>query len=100
MVAILKILARKISKLIYFIMLLMFLGKTFPEAELYIGEDFATKWALIVYGDESADSMYEAFTDIDNFYDLYFYIHITAILPVTLFIYVMTMKLIKKIWKK
>jgi len=46
-------------------MLLMFLGKTFPEAELYIGEDFATKWALIVYGDESADSMYEAFTDID-----------------------------------
>jgi hypothetical protein len=51
MVAILKILARKISKLIYFIMLLMFLGKTFPEEELYIGEDIATKCALIVYGD-------------------------------------------------
>lgn len=47
MVAILKILARKISKLIYFIMLLMFLGKTFPEAELYIGEDFATNGRLL-----------------------------------------------------
>ncbi len=90
MVAILKILARKISKLIYFIMLLMFLGKTFPEAELYIGEDFATKWALIVYGDESADSMYEAFTDID------FSIMLSIAIP----LYILTMKLTKKLRKK
>ncbi len=90
MVAILKNLACKMIKFIYFIILLMFVGHSFPEAELYIDEGFATKWALIVYGDESADSMYEAFTDID----------FSIMLSIAISLYILTMKLIKKLRKK
>lgn len=90
MVAILKKLARKISRFIYFILLLIFLCQIFPDAELYIDESFATKWALFVYGDESAESMYDAFTDID----------FSIMLLIAITFYILTMKLIKKLRSK
>ncbi|MFO3905908.1 hypothetical protein AAHD62_15455 [Enterobacter hormaechei] len=90
MAAILKKLARNISKFIYFVLLLMFLGHSHPYAELYINEDLATRWALFFYGDEDAESMYDAFTDID----------LIIMLSIAIPLYILTMKLIKKLGSK
>lgn len=90
MVAILKNLAHKITKFIYFIFLFICVGRSFPYAELYIDENFATKWALFFYGNENAESMYDAFTDID----------LSIMLSITIPLYILTMKLIKKLRRK
>ncbi len=87
MVAILKKLARKITKFIYFILLFVCICRSFPYAESYIDEDFATKWALFFYGNENAESLYDAFTDID----------LSIMLSITIPLYVLTMKLLKKL---
>lgn len=86
------ILVLKLSKFIYFIILFVIVGRYKGDPEFWFNDDMATHIGHAIYGPGEIGA--------DNFYDLYFYIHITAILPVTLFIYVMTMKLIKKIWKK
>lgn len=88
--AIIKNVARKISKFIYFIILLICIAHRLPYAELYIDEDFATKWALFFYGSEDAESMYDAFADIDS----------SIMLSIAIPLYVLTMKLIKKLRRK
>jgi len=90
MAAILKKLALKIGKFIYFIFLFICIARSLPYAELYIDEDFATRWALFFYGDEDAESMYDAFTDID----------LSIILSIAISLYILTMKLIKKLRRK
>lgn len=90
MVAILKKIAHKIIKFSYFILLMICIGHIFPYAELYINEDFATKWALFFYGSEDTESMYDAYTDID----------LTIMLTIALPLYIITMKLIKKLRSK
>ncbi|MEL2242014.1 hypothetical protein PAS25_13580 [Leclercia adecarboxylata] len=89
-VAIIKNIARKIGKFIYFVFLLMCVGHSLPYAELYINEDFATKWALFFYGSEDAESLYEAFFDID----------LSVMLSIAIPVYILTMKLIKKLRRK
>lgn len=90
MAAILKKIAHKIIKFIYFILLLYCVGHIFPYAELYINEDFATKWAFFFYGGEDAESMYDAYTDID----------LSIMISIAMPIYFITMKLIKKLRSK
>lgn len=85
-------LVRRLSKIIYFIILFVITGRSTGDPELWFNDDMATRIGHVIYGPGEIGA--------DNFYDLYFYIHITAILPVTLLIYVMTMKLIKKLRKK
>lgn len=85
-------LVRRLSKIIYFIILFVITGRSTGDPELCFNDDMATRIGHVIYGPGEIGA--------DNFYDLYFYIHITAILPVTLLIYVMTMKLIKKLRKK
>ncbi len=85
-------LVRRLSKIIYFIILFVITGRSTGDPELWFNDDMATRIGHVIYGPGEIGA--------DNFYDLYFYIHITAILPVTLLIYVMTMKLIKKLSKK
>jgi hypothetical protein len=83
----LKTLARKISKIIYFIALLFFVGHILPPAEKYINYDIARNFALFITDNESADSMYDAYSYIDWFTML------VIIVPV----YILTMKLIRKV---
>ncbi len=87
---IIKKIARKIGKFIYFIFLLMCVGHSLPYAELYIDEDFATRWALFFYGGEDAESLYDAFSDID----------LSIMLSIAIPVYILTMKLIKKLRSK
>lgn len=90
MVAIIKKIAPKIGRFIYFIFLLICIGRILPFSELYINEGFATRWALFFYRDEDADSMYDAFTDIDS----------AIMLFIAIPTYILTMKLIKKLRNK
>ncbi|WP_285128837.1 hypothetical protein [Leclercia adecarboxylata] len=90
MAVILKKFARKTGKFIYFIFLLICIAHSLPYAELYINESFATRWALFFYGKEDAEAMYDAFTDID------FSIMLLIAIPM----YILTMKLLKKLRSK
>jgi len=57
--------------------------------ELWFDQDLATRIAKFLYGDGEIGA--------DNFYDLYFYISIISVFSITLIIYILTMKLIRKI---
>ncbi len=83
---------RRIGKVIYFITLFIVVGRLIGDPELWFNDDLATRIGHLIYGPDEIGA--------DNFYDLYLYIHIIAILPVAIFIYVMTMKLIKKLRSK
>lgn len=79
----------RLSKVIYFITLFIVVGRLIGDPELWFNDDLATRIGHLIYGPDEIGA--------DNFYDLYLYIHIISILPVAIFIYVMTMKLIKKL---
>lgn len=82
----------RLSKVIYFITLFIVIGRLISDPELWFNDDLATRIGHLIYGPDEIGA--------DNFYDLYLYIHIISILPVAIFIYVMTMKLIKKLRSK
>lgn len=79
----------RLSKVFYFITLFIVVGRLIGDPELWFNDDLATRIGHLIYGPDEIGA--------DNFYDLYLYIHIISILPVAIFIYVMTMKLIKKL---
>ncbi len=83
-VAIIKLLACKISKIVYFLILIVLTGHLLPEPESYINYDLAVDIALFMHGNESADSMFDAYTGID----------LSIILIIVVFCYISTMKLI------
>ena len=88
--ATLKNLARRASKIIYFLILLLALGHMLPDPELYINYDLARTTAIIINGSENAESMYDAYSLIDWL----------AILIIITPIYILTMNLIRKIRNK
>lgn len=85
-------LLRRVSKVIYFFTLFIVIGRSIDDPELWFNDDLATRIGHAIYGPDEIGA--------DNFYDLYLYIHIITILPVTIVIYAITMKLIKKIRSK
>lgn len=85
--AILKNLARRASRIIYFLILLFIVGHMLPGPELYINYDLARTTAMIITGNENAESMYDAYSLID---------WLTILIIITP-IYILTMNLIKKI---
>lgn len=87
-----KTFVRRIIKTIYFITLFVVVGRMIGDPELWINDNVATRIGHIIYGPDEIGA--------DNFYDLYFYIHIITILPIVIFIYVITMKLLKKLRSK
>lgn len=81
-----KKLVRRVSKLIYFTMLLFVTGHILPAPEAYINYTAASRLALIILDDENAESMYDAYSYID--WAIMLFIVITF--------YILTMKLINK----
>lgn len=80
------VLACRISKFLYLIILLFFIGHILPPPELYIHYNIAKSVALFINETENAESMYDAYSYIDWFV-------MTLIITTT---YILTMKLIKK----
>lgn len=88
--ATLKNLACRASKIIYFLILLFTIGHILPGPESYISYDLASKTAMLINGNENAESMYDTYSYIDWF---------TMLMIITPF-YILTMKLIKKLRRK
>lgn len=54
-------LARKISKIIYFILLFLVLGRALPRPEIYLDYDIARDICHFLFGSVNADTMYDTF---------------------------------------
>lgn len=83
-------LALRVIKTAYFILLFLIVGATTPRPESYLDYNFARKVCDFIYGVISADNMYDTF----------FYIAFMVVISITLAIYIITVKLIRKIRSK
>lgn len=80
-------LVRRVSKAIYFIILLVSVGHILPPPESYIDYALARRLALFINGNENAESMYDAYSSID------WIVMLIIIIP----FYMLTVNLIEKI---
>jgi hypothetical protein len=78
-------LARKISKIIYFILLFLVLGRALPRPEIYLDYDIARDICHFLFGSVNADTMYDTF----------FYITLMTVLSLSGVLYIATIKLFK-----
>jgi len=86
----LTILARKATKIIFFIMIMLVVGRTLGDPESYVDHELAKKIAQLIGGDINSESLYDAYFHIDFF----------TVITTTTAIYIFSMKLIKKIRSK
>lgn len=85
-------LARRLSKITFYILLSLFVGRTLGNAEVWFDHDLAIRIGHILYGDGEIGA--------DNFYDLYFYIDVISVFSITTVIYILSMMLFNKIRNK
>lgn len=85
-------LARKATKVAFFLALMLVVARTLGPPELWFNEQLALKIGQMIYGNEEIGA--------DRFYDIYFYMSVCTVIPITVVIYILTMKLIKKIRSK
>ncbi|HIG9800650.1 TPA: hypothetical protein ACYEUN_003995 [Klebsiella variicola] len=83
-------LARKISKIIYFILLFLVLGRALPRPEISLDYDIARDVCHFLFGSVNADTMYDTF----------FYISLIIVIFLSTVLYIMTLKLISTIRSK
>ncbi|NMS97239.1 hypothetical protein [Klebsiella pneumoniae] len=83
-------LARKISKIIYFILLFLVLGRALPRPEIYLDYDIARDICLFLFGSVNADTMYDTF----------FYISLIIVIFLSAVLYIITLQLISTIRSK
>ena len=83
-------LARKVSKIIYFILLFLVLGRKLPRPEIYFDYDIARDVCHFLFGSVNADTMYDTF----------FYISLIIVIFLSTVLYIMTLQLISTIRSK
>ncbi len=83
-------LARRAAKCVFFILITLAVGRSLGGADTYISQDFARKVAVFINGE----------SNIETLYDAYFYIDFVIVVSITTAVYLITMKLIKKIRSK
>lgn len=83
-------LARRVAKIVLFVLVMFAVARISGNPEIFINYDLASKIAQLISGDVNAESMYDA----------YFYIDIVSVVAITAVIYLITMKLIRKIRSK
>lgn len=83
-------LVRRAAKCVFFILITLVVGRSLGGAETYISQDFARKVAVFNSGE----------SNIETLYDAYFYIDFVIVVSITTAVYLVTMKLIKKIRSK
>ncbi|MEA4550746.1 hypothetical protein VBR30_22100 [Klebsiella pneumoniae] len=82
--------ARKISKIIYFILLFLVLGRALPRPEIYLDYDIARDIYHFLFGSENADTMYDTF----------FYMSLIIVIFLSAVLYIITLQLISTIRSK
>lgn len=83
-------LARSVAKIVFFVLVMFAVARTLGNPEIYINHDLASKIAQLISGDVNAESIYDA----------YFYLDVISVVSITTIVYLVTMKLIKKIRNK
>ena len=83
-------LARKISKIIYFILLFLVLGRALPRPEIYLDHDIARDICHFLFGSVNADTMYDTF----------FYISLVIVIFLSAVLYIITLQLISTMRSK
>ncbi|WP_029592095.1 hypothetical protein [Franconibacter pulveris] len=84
--------AIRLSKVLFFILLFVAVGRTLGNPYNWVNHSSADKLATFIYGYGHVGG-----EEIDN---TYFYIDVLAVITITIVIYLITMKLIRKIRSK
>ena len=79
----------RLLKTVWFILIVITVGRIFPPAEIYLDYDLVSSVCDFIYGDVNAETMYDAYTNID----------ILIIATISLFFYLLTVNLFNKIRK-
>lgn len=82
-----KTIAFKTAKLIFFIIIFLVVGKCMGEPYVYINHNVASWLAQFLSGDVNAESLYDA----------YFYIDVASVTVITLAIYISGLFIYKKL---
>lgn len=85
----LKSLIRRASKVVFFILLLMVVGRCIGNPFYWLNYDFVLNVGHLIYGAGEIGA--------ENIDDTYFYIDFTTAIAITTVIYLLIVKLIKKI---
>lgn len=85
-------LARRVSKVVFFILLLVVVGRCMGDPFYWLSYDFVLKVGHLIYGAGEIGA--------ENIDDTYFYIDLVIAVSVTTAIYLLIVTLIKKIRSK
>lgn len=77
----------RLLKIALFLLMSVMVGRSLGPSRAYINYDVAMAICVFIYGDANAETMYETYTNLD----------ILTVLTLTTVIYLLTMKLLKKI---
>ena len=83
------VLVRRLSKITFYILLSLIVGRTLGNPEEWLDHELASRIGHIFYGNGEIGA--------DRFYDLYFYISVISVFSITTIIYIIAMKLSLKI---
>ena len=84
-------LVRRALKIALYLLLSVCVGRTMGSPEIWMKHSVAQWIGHFLYGPGEIGA--------DNYYDLYFYISLLTVFPITTVIYILTMKLINKLRK-
>ena len=84
--------ARRLAKVAYFLLILLVIGRSLGDPYLWVNHDFGYWVVHLFYGDDDAG--------VENIEDIFFYIAFITEIAAATAIYLITMKLIRKIRSK
>lgn len=80
--------ALKISKLIFFIVIFLVVGKCMQDPYIYINHNIAKSLAQFLSDDVNAESLYDA----------YFYLDVASVIVITISIYAIYLSVVRKLF--
>ncbi|ECO4312761.1 hypothetical protein AB0001_004765 [Salmonella enterica] len=82
-------LVRRLAKVVYFLLLMLGIGRSLGDPYLWVNHDLGYWVVHLFYGNEDAG--------VENIEDIFFYIAFITEITAATAIYLVTMKLIKKV---
>ncbi len=83
-----KTIALKIAKLIFFIVIFLVVSKCMQDPYIYINHNIAKSLARFLSGDVNAESLYDA----------YFYLDVASVIVITISIYAICLSVVRKLF--
>ena len=80
--------ARRALKTGLFLIIMLWVGRSLGNPEIYVNHNFADWVCNLIYGDVNAETIY----------DTYFYIDVVTVVSITIAIYFITIEVVNKNW--